>query len=201
VSAISADNILSGSGKFNASFGFDSTRETGAGFITNFGPNSLNGGTGSFTGYFSSYSETPLGSGMYNVSATIGSGNTLIIDLGNYEWFSGSISSGTLNGNYCPFNFASPCFGWHDNGHVETTVYFSGNWIITKPLPNPPEYRPAQGHFYIEEDHWYGQWLNLTGTIWIETQIPGSTPEPSTLVLLGSSLLGLAGVLRRRRML
>jgi hypothetical protein len=208
VSAACADNILSGSGRFNATFGFDSTREGGAGFITNFGPNSFNGGNGSFTGYFSSYSEAPLGSGMYSVSATIGSGNILIIDLRIYQQFSGSISSGTLTGNYCPFNFASPCFGWHDNGHVETTVYFSGNWIIPH-WPPPDEYWPAQGYFHIEQDHWNGQWQNNNGVccygypsvIWMETQMPGSTPEPSTMVLLGSSLLGLAGVLRHRRML
>ena len=196
VSAVSADNILSGSGRFNATFGFDNTRETGGGSIMAFGPNSLNSDYGgSFTGCFSSYSETPLGNGQYSLSATIGSGNLQIIDLGNYRWFYGSISSGTLSGYYCPGPFPlHECSGWHDNGHVETTVHFSGNWIVDRPFPNPPEYWPAQGYFHIEEDHWYGQWQNNNGVsypieypsiIWMDTQMHRSTPEPITGVLLG----------------
>jgi len=64
-----------------------------------------------------------------------------------------------------------------------------------------PEFWPAQGHFYVVEQHAYGNGVNcnvpLAGwgkqpsTIWIDPQIPGTTAEPNTLVLLGHKPCGL----------
>jgi hypothetical protein len=86
-------------------------------------------------------------------------------------------------------------------------VYFSGNWQI--PHYPKPYFWPAQGQFYTAEQHAWGNWINCSyqwagcgtpvSTIQIDTQIPGTTPEPNTLVLLGSSLVAMAGVLRRKR--
>jgi hypothetical protein len=204
-----ADNILSGSGALPVTFSFDATGSNCAaicgGSIQNFGPNSLNGSM-TFWDSFSFYSEAPLPSGGTAVSATIGSGR-ITLGLGGYS-FAGQIYSGSMDGYYCrPFDPSCCC--QHVNGLVETTVYFSGNWMI--PHFPQPEFWPGHGHFYVAEQHFYGSWVNcnlfLNGcmkppsTIWIDTQVPASTPEPSTLVLLGSSLLGVAGALRRRRML
>ena len=89
-------------------------------------------------------------------------------------------------------------------------MYFSGKWMI--PHYPTPEFWPAEGHLYLVEQHDHGNWINCNvysyggcgkppSTIWIDTQVPGTTPEPSTLVLLGSGLVGLARMLRRKPML
>lgn len=209
LSYVHADNILSGSGTLGTVFFFNSGGSINncyyCGGIQNFGSNSLSGSI-YFLDSFSSYSESPLPSGLTGVSATVGSGSIRIILGYDYEFY-GQISSGSLSGYYCASPYCG-CACQHMNGEVETTVYFSGEWVVNHfpPPPLPPwqERWPAQGHFYIEEIHDHGLWLNVNNwyqspsMIWIETQMPGSTPEPDTLLLLGSGVLGLAVVIRRR---
>lgn len=207
-----ANNSLSGSGALPMAFWFGSAGSTCSGnfpptcsngTILGFGPDSLNGAIFSFSDSFSSYSETPLPSGLAGVSATVGSGY-IAFGIGNYS-FTGQIYAGSMDGSYCtPFNPACCC--QHINGLMETTVYFSGKWMI--PHYPTPDFWPAQGHFYLAEEHAYSHWVNCDfpfsgcgkppSTIWIDTQIPGSTPEPNTLVLLGSGVVALADVLRRK---
>ena len=76
-------NLPSGSGALPIVFTFNSGGTSGGGNIQAFGPDSLTGNL-YFSDSFSSYSETPLPSGLTGVSATIGSGS-IVLGLGGYS--------------------------------------------------------------------------------------------------------------------
>jgi hypothetical protein len=67
-----------------------------------------------------------------------------------------------MRGDY--FCNGPTCCCQHVNGQVETTVYFSGNWIIAH-YP-APEFWPAQGHFYSAEQHYQLGQLQLSKWLW-----------------------------------
>ena len=53
------------------------------------------------------------------------------------------------------------------------------------------------GGFFGGTEDAAGNWVYTIGNVY-QGVSPGETPEPSSLVLLGSGLLGIAGVVRRR---
>jgi hypothetical protein len=75
-----------------------------------------------------------------------------------------------------------------------TTYYFYENAVITDTGGNPG---PAAYFTFSSTSNFSGNVLGSSNFL-VTGQAPSVTPEPSSFVLLGTGVLGLAGVLRRR---
>lgn len=73
---------------------------------------------------------------------------------------------------------------------LEPALYFNGQWVS-----GPDQGLEQAGMLDIYESGWDGH-ANGSATLSM-----GPAPEPSTLMLLGSGVLGLVGVLRKRQFL
>lgn len=133
----------------------------------------LNGGTGSFNGT-GTLTATSFGtSGAYRITAISGTGVTGLLNPGTYD------GNDNLLFPNAPVFVDSAGFAFTDVMGADTfsvdlhsvgTSYFAT---------------------FTDED-------NFTGTVPVSFAVTAATPEPSSFALLGTGLLGAAGVLRKR---
>jgi hypothetical protein len=172
-----ADNFLSGEFYGGISFGLGGG-EGGGGF-----PGWHVTFADTYTGYYEYIDYCHYGGCKINFSAVIDGGSIQfsLDNQGQSYVFDGDILSGQLGGYYCTAYMVCP----PGMNTYSISFQFDGTWSNGW---------PAQGDLWAMENDFYHN-----GLVRIVTEVPESTiPEPSTLVMLGSGVLGLAGVIRRR---
>ena len=114
-------------------------------------------------------------------------------------------------GSYQTANFSSPPFTYNTSYEYDNVVYTSGNGglaldeyglLFSEPDDHFNPYSEGPGYVYSDDETLYGYnapLYTLTLTDLGPSAPPSSvTPEPSSILLLGTGLLGIAGVVRKR---
>lgn len=150
---------------------------------------------------------TDLGGGGVSVTITMASGYGVFMNNQNgkggklFVTTSGSLTSGSISGlsfgsvtGFSSKGGAQGGFSYSDlftfaGGTSQTTFSFTLSGVSTKTLSS------LGLHFICLNGNCPGSNSN---TGFVETGGPSTVPEPGTLALLGTGLVGLAGVVRRR---
>ncbi len=133
------------------------------------------------------YAGTDVLTGTVTIDPTTGVGSAIDLTLSGFADFTG-ILGGTCSSPNCVFVFNN---GFADFGYLDlgSTVGYTGGALITG-------LSPVTSSSYID--------LNsvayaVSGTVTpAQTSQTTATPEPSSFMLLGTGLLGFAGMVRRK---
>lgn len=148
---------------------------------------------------------TPPSSGVYNIGGFLAS-NGGASGVSGISYLNGFNSGSTLDNTLFEFTGSALFTNGqtytvaHDDG---TIMYVNGVAVLSQPGPTSPNvntytYTGPTGTFSF--DFLYGE-TNGAPAVY-ETNLSGplsATPEPGSIVLLGSGLLSAAGMIRRRR--
>ena len=123
---------------------------------------------------------------------------------GTWEWdYAGSAIGGAVGFSGVQLQYSDPALGfngWMTGGSVTGWVEDFGTMLNTDPI----------NQWYLDftfRGVWDNGWWSVgtanmstdsTGDAWGTVEMTTYTPEPGTFALLGSAILGVAGVLRRR---